>query len=590
MKSKINVIKMLILYFVLIFMPIGLFNSCSKKDIDKIEVNAEKTDIKTYEIISLNAKGNLLDKYKATFGDSAIELYKTSDSTLTFYVPDVAEGDYYLDFDLAKILFKVTKTQEVDASNLVTSISQTFISRVNALYPTTAEEIAEVSSMNNFKREVISLFLSLSSKQKRETALFYEANKDVFKSFSSNVYTNLNASSLFKDQSNCPRTNFRIFYGCTADNLGLAAIDLKNSSREFLKMLLLAGASAYLAPASFGLSATGTILALGTAGYLYIIEVRPALYKFKKSLYPFIGANWILTKAIFSAKKQDFTNNINSDLQLNATLHSIGNNDAYVGVETSNFINSLNLLNKYWVRLTEVFGSTPAYANTEEPITLLTQDISLTNISNPNVQLVSQQGEQVKFKSLSGNSETFNYHIKVSKQGFVEEKDIMNARLLVNHLLEVGDSYQGGIIGYILQVGDPGYNENYQHGLIVAEYETTSQWGCDFTDIVGTSDAIGTGKANTTKIINGNRCSGFFAADECDDYNNGYFDWYLPSSGELSKLWSNMDVIGGFGQAAYWSSTQSSSRYAMWVSFHLFSYDGNPNKDWNLGVRPIRSF
>ena len=49
---------------------------------------------------------------------------------------------------------------------------------------------------------------------------------------------------------------------------------------------------------------------------------------------------------------------------------------------------------------------------------------------------------------------------------------------------------------------------------------------------------------------------------------NGYDDWYLPSKDELNKLYLNKDAIGGFVNATYWSSTQSSSTLA-W--FQIFS-------------------
>jgi hypothetical protein len=403
-------------------------NSCKKDngpepDPDK-SVTAEKTNVNTYEIINLIAHVNLADRYDATFSSIPIELLKTSDSTLTFYVPDIDEGEASLKFDLATINFNVTKTAEVDANQLIADITQNFDTQTGLLNPITQDEIAEVNSLSQYKQEVISLFNSLTEDEKRQAVLFYEANKEVFKSFASNSFANLDDSTIMNKQSECPRTNFKSFYGCTAGNLGDAAIDLKNASKEFLTMLALAGVSAYLAPASFGLSASGTVLALGTAGYLLITEVRPAALHFKHSLFPFLNANWIFSKALFQATTEVFQDQTSTSLNLAPKFRSMTSNDGNVNSGSGYFINAMTTLSEYWNKLTAIFGNVPTYQNTEEPANLATNEISISNISNSNVQYLGNTGQSVKFKSLSGNEENFSYNISVSKEGFVEEKTV----------------------------------------------------------------------------------------------------------------------------------------------------------------------
>src|SRR5690606_16442831 len=128
------------------------------------------------------------------------------------------------------------------------------------------------------------------------------------------------------------------------------------------------GASAYLAPASFGLSAVGTFLGLGTAAYIYMAEVRPAFIQFKASLRSFIGANWILTKATFSVIADEFASESEASLNVTPHFRSMNSTDSGVSEETGYFINSLNTLNGYWNQLTALFGNTISYQDTSENI------------------------------------------------------------------------------------------------------------------------------------------------------------------------------------------------------------------------------
>jgi len=177
----------------------------------------------------------------------------------------------------------------------------------------------------------------------------------------------------------------------------------------------------------------------------------------------------------------------------------------------------------------------------------------------------------------------------------------------------IGDFYQGGIIGYILLQGDPGYDPDSIHGLIVTPSDQAqfTLWGCGGSDtqppwaiepttIPGADGiAIGTGYQNTLDIIAG--CADAdIAAIICNDLElDGYTDWHLPSKDELNKLYLNKAAIGGFSNNTYWSSTEFQSEPPTWIDSHYawaqFFFNGDvieTNKSGSGGpsTRAIRYF
>ena len=111
--------------------------------------------------------------------------------------------------------------------------------------------------------------------------------------------------------------------------------------------------------------------------------------------------------------------------------------------------------------------------------------------------------------------------------------------------LSVGNFYQGGIIGYLLQSGDPGYSSTISHGIIISQNTIgTADFGCynvTYPNPFGT--AIGDGASNTTNILAGCATIGT-AAEICQNLVlNTYSDWFLPSTGEWLAVGTNYALL-----------------------------------------------
>lgn len=220
----------------------------------------------------------------------------------------------------------------------------------------------------------------------------------------------------------------------------------------------------------------------------------------------------------------------------------------------------------------------PTAADGSETKVIAGTNVTLTGsgtTANPYVVNTVMSMNQVQRDALVSTAGLMVYNTTTNKPNYYNGTVWMNYDGTPAKTLAVGDAYKGGIIAYILKSGDPGFDANDVHGLIIAPNDQSAgiQWYNGSVVTTGaTGTAIGTGNANTIAIVN-TQGDGSYAAKLCFDLElGGYSDWYLPSENEWVNIYNNKAAIGGTFSAGYWSSTEVGPHARVQVFDGTYSY------------------
>ena len=94
--------------------------------------------------------------------------------------------------------------------------------------------------------------------------------------------------------------------------------------------------------------------------------------------------------------------------------------------------------------------------------------------------------------------------------------------------IKIGDEYLGGVVAYLLQPGEPGYEKRHPHGLLVA-------------------------KTNAGKMVKWEEAANL--SKEVRD--GGFDDWRLPVKDDLLKVFNSRTFISNLPLGNYWTSQLS---------------------------------
>jgi hypothetical protein len=150
--------------------------------------------------------------------------------------------------------------------------------------------------------------------------------------------------------------------------------------------------------------------------------------------------------------------------------------------------------------------------------------------------------------------------------------------------ITVGSIYGGGKVAYI--------DSPNRKLLIAAPSDQTNAggapWGCTVTTYAWDMYTRGEGSTNTDYILSycwDQTSIAAYIARNC--YVDGYSDWYLPNYQELTYLYNNRDLLGGFERYTYY---WTSSEYSTTQAYALYFNGGASivNKTTYYRVRAVR--
>lgn len=384
-----------------------------------IQFMAEKNHVKTFELISLKGKRPVGERYNAVLGTVPVVLIRTGDSTLSFVVPDVANGEHMLQVDSTSIKFTVAKTAEINTDQLTAGIAKELDSYLLAFKPATASDTLHMESIVAYKTQLFNQYNALTAEEKRVMGLYNEANQALFKGFEDGLGKNRGGKVGLRLISECDKTNFKAYGICVAEALH----PLVQNLNEGLKYALIAiDSKEYKASPALAI-------------YLRLAN-RNNIVFFRNLVKDYLEMTWIFRDELFDNIETVYPDEVFIDLKINAGFRTLDPvKDKSLDPWITELIREMEDLKRKWAQL-PLMGAFPAYQHKLQPVELKSEEWKITDISNNKVIVADKDGEKVKFNATSNQVESFAYWISATKQGFNTAAKKVNAEVrYINRLL-----------------------------------------------------------------------------------------------------------------------------------------------------------
>lgn len=441
--------KYFILFLGIIFFALSCKEENEKPIIQsKFILKFDNSELLPYQFVHFKSNNIPNEENEIAIGTETYYLYKTSDSTLSFILPDLAKGKHIItspDYEEFEIVVQEHPTYEID--NLISIFNSNKVELIKEFstlgkYPKNIENKIKISDDLITKLEI------LSNSEKDLFLKYYYANIDIFKDFIGDINQEQDENFIFELQNrNCEGENYKEFYNCTHEkfaniynrlNSGLVKFNLNLNLQSILNPN-----NNWLEKPHNWKENDSKLNILGLSLYSLLNRINIDISTFNANTYRLSTRQIILSNQTFEGVKTKYTSNKFDDLDIYPYF-------ATYNIDSSLYFENTLLLDKakkYYEKIAgKVLNITDSIPKndfyTDDNFQVKDIEVKAENISNPNVEWVNSSGKSIMFRNNTETEQSFSFDLIYKTQGQEIKKNI--DATITFHLNKGIDSVQIG--------------------------------------------------------------------------------------------------------------------------------------------------